>query len=90
MSLRPTQRQVAFLSRSMGQAGGKLSLFDEYGQEFGLETIEACIRHGWAEPWFDHPIGPGWLVCRLTDEGARVTGIFSREEVGNNKEESSI
>lgn len=72
MSPHLTDRQKVYLSRGLTQAGGKLPLFDEYGLEFTQETIEACMRHGWAVPWFENPIRPGWVVCRLTDEGRRV------------------
>ena len=77
MSVAPTERQVSYLSRGLTQAGGKLSLFDDFGQEFSPETIEACIRHGWAVPWFENPINPDWIVCRLTDEGRRAVEDLS-------------
>lgn len=70
--LRPTVTQLAWLSRGLDQAGGKLSLFDHYGQRYDPRTIRSCIEQGWAEPWFNNPIKPDWLVCRLTDEGRKV------------------
>lgn len=66
---RPTVIQLAWLSRGLEQAGGKLPLFDRYGQRYDLRTIRSCLEQGWAEPWFKNPIKPDWLVCRLTDEG---------------------
>lgn len=72
MSPHLTDRQKVYLSRGLTQPGGKLPLFDEYGQEFTHGTIDACIHHGWAEPWFENPINPEWVVCRLTDAGRRV------------------
>lgn len=66
---RPTVTQLAWLSRGLDQAGGKLPLFDRYGQRYDARTIRSCIEQGWAEPWFKNPIKPDWLVCRLTDEG---------------------
>ncbi|HEY9537200.1 MAG TPA: hypothetical protein VIS03_06350 [Kiloniellaceae bacterium] len=66
---RPTATQLAWLSRGLAQAGGKLPLFDRYGQRHDIRTIRSCIEQGWAEPWFKNPIKPDWLVCRLTDEG---------------------
>ena len=65
----PTTAQRLYLSRGLSQPGGKLPLFDEHGQQINVETIRACIRHGWAEPWFANPIKPDWLVCKITDEG---------------------
>jgi hypothetical protein len=46
-----------------------LPLFDLRGQRIDHRTIEACINHGWAEPWFPNPIKPDWIVCRVTDSG---------------------
>lgn len=67
--VRPTVIQLAWLSRGLDQAGGKLPLFDHYGQRYDIRTIRSCIDQGWAEPWFKNPIKPDWLVCRLTAEG---------------------
>ncbi|NJL07907.1 MAG: hypothetical protein HC900_06325 [Methylacidiphilales bacterium] len=71
---RPTEAQRRYLMRGLGQAGGKLSLFDEDGREVPRKTIEACIAHGWAERWIANPIKPDWLVCRLTPAGYRAIG----------------
>ena len=67
--VRLTLAQGRYLARGGDQAGGKLPLFDESGQRIAASTIQACIRHGWAEPWFANPIKPDWLVCRLTARG---------------------
>lgn len=64
-----TSAQREWLSRGLEQPGGKLPLFDRLGQKVNERTIRACIRHGWAEPWFENPIKADWLVCRLTDAG---------------------
>ncbi|MEP4380200.1 MAG: hypothetical protein ABJ215_02865 [Alphaproteobacteria bacterium] len=61
--------QRAWLTRGLEQPGGKLPLFDRDGQRISDRTVRSCIRHGFAEPWFDNPIKPDWLVCRLTDKG---------------------
>jgi hypothetical protein len=66
---RPTVTQLAWLSRGLQQAGGKLPLFDRFGQRYDSRTIRSCVEQGWAEPWFKNPIKPDWLVCRLTAEG---------------------
>src|SRR3546814_9075698 len=60
--LRPTARQLAWLRRGLAQPGGKLPLFDGNGQRINDRTIRTCIEQGWAEPWFDNPIKPDWLV----------------------------
>ena len=69
---RPTEAQRRYLRRGLKQAGGKLPLFDEAGQQISASTIRTCVRRGWCEPWFDNPIKPDWLVCKLTDEGRRA------------------
>ena len=66
---RPSPAQLRYLARGLAQAGGKLPLFDEEGQEFDARTVRACIASGWAEPWFANPLKPDWLVCRLTEAG---------------------
>jgi hypothetical protein len=71
---RPNDAQRRYLSRGLEQAGGKLPLFDEYGQHFHPALVRACIAHGWAEPWFGNPLKPDWLVCKLTDEGRAALG----------------
>lgn len=73
-SNRPTAAQWRWLSRGLDQPGGKLPLFDGDGRRIADQTVKSCIRQGWAEPWFDNPIKPDWLVCKLTDEGRNVAG----------------
>jgi hypothetical protein len=53
-------------------AGGKLPLFDEYGQRIDPRTIRSCIEQGWAKPWFANPLKPDWLVCKLTITGREM------------------
>ncbi|MBM3545395.1 MAG: hypothetical protein FJX54_00465 [Alphaproteobacteria bacterium] len=65
---------MAWLKRGLDQPGGKLPLFDIDGQRINPRTIKTCIEQGWAEPWFDNPIKPDWLVCKLTEAG-RATAI---------------
>ena len=61
--------QRRYLQRGVDQPGGKLPLFDEDGKEIDARTIRACIRAGWAEPWFANALKPDWLVCKLTEAG---------------------
>lgn len=70
----PTSVQRGYLERGVGQPGGKLPLFGANGRQINHQTIRACIESGWAEPWFNNPIKPDWLVCRLTEAGYRVLG----------------
>lgn len=76
---KPTLVQRAWLVRGLSQAGSKLPLFDHLGQRIGNRTIQSCINQGWAEPWFDNPLKPDWLVCKLTEQGRRVLGVTGRE-----------
>lgn len=72
---RPTDIQRRWLMRGLGQPGGKLPLFDGEGQRIAKTTVDSCLRHGWAEPWFINPIKPDWLVCKLTDKGRKALGV---------------
>lgn len=69
---RPTAAQEKWLRRGLDQAGGKLPLFDTQGKKVAARTVESCIKQGWAEPWFDNPTKPDWLVCKLTEAGRNL------------------
>jgi hypothetical protein len=73
-TLRPTEPQRRYLERGLTEPGGKLPLFDRDGREVAPRTIQACVAHGWAAPWFANPVKPDWLVCRLTPKGYVVLG----------------
>src|SRR5262249_39922860 len=77
---RPTEPQRRYLARGPSEPGGKLPLFDADGRQVPRKTIEACMAHGWAEPWFNNPIKPDWLVCRLTAAGYRILGAAPPNE----------
>jgi hypothetical protein len=68
----PTSTQLGWLRRGLDQPGGKLPLFDESGQQVDARTIRSCLEQGWAEPWFNNPLKPDWLVCKLTEAGRRL------------------
>ncbi len=65
----PSATQLVWLRRGLEQPGGKLPLFDEWGQRIAEQTVRSCIARGWAEPWFANPLKPDWLVCKLTPAG---------------------
>lgn len=65
----PTELQTKWLRRGLSQPGGKLPLFDEWGQKVDEGLVRRCIEMGWAEPWFTNPLKPDWLVCKLTHSG---------------------
>ena len=58
-----------YLEMGLKQPGGKLPLFDDFGQEISHQIIRNCVDKGLAEPWFANPLKPDWLVCRLTEMG---------------------
>jgi hypothetical protein len=60
---------IARSVRGLDQPGGKLPLFDAEGQRIDARTIKSCIENRWAEPWFQNPLKPDWLVCKLTELG---------------------
>ena len=70
----PSEAQRRYLQRGLTEPGGKLPLFDQEGRQIPHKTIETCIAHGWAEPWFANPLKPDWVVCRLTPSGYQVLG----------------
>ena len=72
-SSRPTAVQLSWLQRGLRQPGGKLPLFDDNGQRINDRTVKSCITQGWAEPWFDNPTKPDWMICKLTEAGRRLT-----------------
>ena len=80
--LRPTEPQRRYLERGLSQPGGKLPLFDRDGREVPPRTIQACVAHGWAEPWIHNPIRPEWQVCKLTAKGYEVLGRPAGEVPG--------
>jgi len=71
-SARPSAAQSAWLRRGLTQPGGKLPLFDQTGRRINERTIRSCLDQGWAEPWFENPIKPDWLVCKLTEQGRKA------------------
>jgi hypothetical protein len=72
---RPTAQQRDWLKRGLRQPGGKLPLFDEWGQRINERTVRSCIEQGWAAPWFTNPLKPDWLVCKLTEAGKSALGL---------------
>lgn len=68
----PTVAELMYLRRGLAQPAGKLPLFDLDGQEISAAVVRRCMRRGWAEPWFNNPLKPDWLVCKLTEQGRRV------------------
>jgi hypothetical protein len=68
----PTMVEMLYLRRGLSQAGGKLPLFDMDGQDVAEDIVRRCLARGWAEPWFNNPLKPDWLVCKLTAAGRRL------------------
>ncbi len=68
----PAFAEILYLRRGLAQAGGKLPLFDLDGQDVDATVVRRCVERGWAEPWFNNPLKPDWLVCKLTEAGRRA------------------
>ncbi len=68
----PALGELLYLRRGLTQAGGKLPLFDLDGQDVDAAIVRRCVDRGWAEPWFNNPLKPDWLVCKLTEAGRRA------------------
>jgi hypothetical protein len=71
---RPTEPQRRYLARGLSEPGGKLPIFNPDGRQVPRKTIEACIAHGWAEPWFRNPIKADW---RCASSPPRATGCWA-------------
>ena len=70
--IQPSLPELFYLRRGLSQPGGKLPLFDLDGQAIAPEVVRACLDRGWAAPWFNNPLKPDWLVCKLTEAGRRL------------------
>ena len=68
----PALPELFYLRRGLDQPGGKLPLFDLDGQAVASAVVRRCLERGWAEPWFNNPLKPDWLVCKLTPTGRRL------------------
>lgn len=68
----PTISELLYLRRGLAQPGGKLPLFDLDGQDVHVDIVKRCLDRGWAQPWFQNPLKPDWLVCKLTELGRQV------------------
>jgi hypothetical protein len=82
----PSPAQRAWLIRGLDQPGGKLPLFDVKGGEMRRRIVDACLTAGWAERWFDNPLKPDWLVCRLTDAGRAALATDAAEAPADEEE----
>ena len=69
-----TGKERNYLAMGIKQPGGKLPLFDDYGQEISSAVINSCMKKGLAERWFANPLKPDWMVCRLTEKGRQALG----------------
>lgn len=86
-----TMAQLRWLARGLDQPGGKLPLFDDEGQRVSTRTVESCIKHGWAAPWFNNPLKPDWLVCKLTEAGrAQVEAAQAEDALADGDDDDNI
>lgn len=68
----PSPEERHYLTRGLGQLGGKPPLFDRDGRPIHPSLVRSCLTRGWVEPWFANPLKPDWPVCKLTDKGRRA------------------
>ncbi len=68
----PSLAEILYLRRGLDQPGGKLPLFDLDGQDVDEAVVRRCLERGWAVPWFNNPLKPEWLVCKLTETGRQL------------------
>ena len=68
----PSLAEILYLRRGLDQPGGKLPLFDLDGQDVDEAVVRRCLDRGWAMPWFNNPLKPEWLVCKLTETGRQL------------------
>ena len=68
----PSLAEILYLRRGLDQPGGKLPLFDLDGQDVDEAVVRRCLERGWATPWFNNPLKPEWLVCKLTETGRQL------------------
>src|SRR4029450_5101333 len=71
---RPTDAQRHWLERGARQPGGKLPLFDEWGQRGHEGVVRSCIAHGWAAPRVHHLAHAGLAALHAHRPGAAVGG----------------
>jgi hypothetical protein len=72
----PSLHELLYLRRGLTQPGGKLPLFDLDGQDVAAAIVRRCLERAWAEPWFNNPLKPDWLVCKLTEAGRRLAAAL--------------
>ena len=61
------------LNTSLGAARMLLTpLSSKLLNKVDARIIRSCIELGWAEPWFNNPLKPDWLICKLTEAGRRL------------------
>lgn len=61
-----------YLKTGFERVDCKLSLFDGKGDWVSVETIEACLKGGWAEPAFQKTILKNRIRLRLTKKGRMI------------------
>ena len=72
--LLPTSAQRTWLCRGLDRPGGRLPLFEEFGQTIDPGMTRTCIEPGWGPPWYPNPQKSNLLVCRLTPLGRIMAG----------------
>lgn len=67
-----TKELLSYLGEGFRRVDGKLPLFDNDGNWFSPETVDAAQKEGWAEPVYEKQILKASKIMRLTKEGREV------------------
>jgi hypothetical protein len=65
-------KHISWLKLGIDQPGNKLPLCDKKGNKIKTKTIKECLKLGLVKKWFENPLKPDWLVCKLTEEGLKT------------------
>lgn len=74
-----SEEQRRWLRVGLDQPGGKLPLYDDYGNRISQSLIDSCLLNGWVEAWAGRPSGAPVRICRLTESG--VSALQEKEAV---------
>ena len=65
-------REILYLRRGLTQPGASCRCSTSTARTSRADIVRRCLDRGWAEPWFNNPLKPDWLVCKLTEAGRRL------------------
>lgn len=84
---RPSDEQRDWLVRALERTGGKLPIFDRYGQQMLGKVVKACLEHGWISEW--EAFGP-WTVFKITNAGRATLDAHTASNILQNEPEGTV